>query len=67
MQFSSVSEFMAMGGYGFYVWLAFGLSFVSLVGLYLDSWLTKKSLLKAAILEYERKQRMIQAQQEGHS
>jgi heme exporter protein D len=24
MQFSSLSEFISMGGYGFYVWLSFG-------------------------------------------
>jgi heme exporter protein D len=26
MQFNSISEFFAMGGYGFYVWGSFGLS-----------------------------------------
>lgn len=31
-QFNSVSDFFAMGGYGFYVWLAYGLSFLA-VGL----------------------------------
>jgi heme exporter protein D len=27
MQWNSVSEFFAMGGYGFYVWGSFGLTF----------------------------------------
>lgn len=25
-QFASISDFFAMGGYGFYVWLAYGIS-----------------------------------------
>jgi len=28
-----VSDFLAMGGHGVYVWTAYGLSFVALVGL----------------------------------
>lgn len=26
MQFDSIAEFIAMGGHGFYVWLAYGLT-----------------------------------------
>lgn len=37
MQFSSFSEFINMGGYGFYVWLSFGVSALLLVILFLDS------------------------------
>ena len=33
MQFNSLSEFFAMGGYGFYVWLCFGFTIALLVGL----------------------------------
>ena len=32
MQFDSFSQFLAMGGYGFYVWLSFGSGLV-LIGL----------------------------------
>ncbi|MGL5037996.1 MAG: heme exporter protein CcmD, partial [Aeromonas sp.] len=31
MYFASFSDFLAMGGYGFYVWLSFGLTLVCLV------------------------------------
>ena len=30
MQFNSVADFVAMGGYGFYVWLSFGSGFLLL-------------------------------------
>ncbi|QGM81114.1 heme exporter protein CcmD [Otariodibacter oris] len=29
-QFESISDFFAMGGYGFYVWLAYGISFLAI-------------------------------------
>lgn len=28
MHWASLDEFLAMGGYGFYVWLSFGLTFL---------------------------------------
>jgi len=37
MQFSSFSEFIAMGGYGFYVWLSFGLATLLLAVLLISS------------------------------
>ncbi len=33
MAFESFGEFLAMGNHGFYVWLAYGLTFVVLAGL----------------------------------
>ncbi len=38
-QFASISDFFAMGGYGFYVWLAYAITFVS-VGLLI--WQSKR-------------------------
>lgn len=32
MQFHSLADFLAMGGYGFYVWLAYGITLVLVVG-----------------------------------
>lgn len=32
MQWGSLSEFLAMGGYGFYVWVSFGATAVCLIG-----------------------------------
>lgn len=49
MHFASLSEFFAMGGYGFFVWLAFGGSFAVLIGLYwLGCWQSKK--IKSGVL-----------------
>lgn len=47
MKFDSWSEFWAMGGYGFYVWLSFGLTIFALVALLVSTITTKKSLLRA--------------------
>ena len=47
MKFDSWSAFWAMGGYGFYVWLSFGLTIFSLVALWVSTMATKKSLLRA--------------------
>lgn len=47
MKFDSWSEFWAMGGYGFYVWLSFGLTIFALVALVVSTITTKKSLLRA--------------------
>lgn len=40
-QFNSVGEFFAMGGYGFYVWLSYGITFLS-VGLLI--WISKREI-----------------------
>lgn len=32
MYFHSVSDFLAMGGYAFYVWMAYGISLLLVVG-----------------------------------
>lgn len=47
MQFESFSDFLAMGGYGLYVWLSFGVAGISLA-------------LLAGLSRWERK-RLIQA------
>jgi heme exporter protein D len=33
-----VAEFLAMGGYGAYVWAAFGFTLVTMIGLLWQSW-----------------------------
>ena len=45
MHFASVSDFMAMGGYAFYVWLSFGLTLVCLVGIIISTRMKTRSLL----------------------
>jgi heme exporter protein D len=37
LQWTSVGEFLAMGGYALYVWPTFGLAAAVLAGLWLDS------------------------------
>lgn len=46
MKFDTWSAFWAMGGYGFYVWLSFGLTLLALIGLVVTTMVTKKSLLR---------------------
>lgn len=68
MQFESWSAFWAMGGYGFFVWLAFAISFLALLGLILQSRLARKHVLRA-LFEEQQRQARIQAsrhqQQQG--
>lgn len=59
MFFESVSDFLNMGGYGFYVWLSYGLSFLSIIGLVIQSIISKKNLIK----EIKREQQRLQYKQ----
>jgi len=43
MQFDSFSDFIAMGGYGFYVWLSFGTCALILLGILFSSLRDKKT------------------------
>ena len=45
MYFESFSEVLAMGGHGFYVWLAYGVSTLAIVYLLLGPILRKRQLL----------------------
>jgi heme exporter protein D len=65
MHFASMNEFVAMGGYGLYVWLSFGLGLLSLAILWLSSWSTKKTLFKQVLREQVRQQRIQQANQQS--
>lgn len=40
-QFNSIADFFAMGGYGFYVWLSYGITFVA-VGILI--WQSKREI-----------------------
>lgn len=40
-QFDSISEFLAMGGYGFYVWLSYGITFAAMFFLI---WQSKREI-----------------------
>lgn len=44
MEFESFAEFLNMGGYAFYVWLSFGVSFFALFALLASSLRTQKKI-----------------------
>lgn len=67
MKFDSFSDFLAMGGYGFYVWLAFGVSMLALAGLWLVSVAERRQLFKTLQQQQARQARIAKAaQQEQH-
>jgi heme exporter protein D len=51
MNWSSVSEFLAMGGYGFYVWGSFGMAAIVIVAELLALRARRRALLHAASIE----------------
>lgn len=65
MQFNSFSDFIAMGGYGFYVWLSFGTCALILIGIFLDSKLSHQHTLNAVAKQIDREARIKKAKQES--
>lgn len=63
MAFSSFSEFLHMGGYGFYVWLAYGVSLLSVLLLILNSTYKRKKILTNVTKRQQREQRIKEAKQ----
>jgi len=51
---NSFAEFLAMGGYGFYVWTAYGISFVVLLLNILIPMIQKKQFLRELALKQKR-------------
>ena len=64
MQFESFSDFIAMGGYGFYVWLSYGSCAFVLLSVLLSSLHDGKQLKQQVKLQIEREARIKKAQQE---
>lgn len=64
MQFDSFSDFITMGGYGFYVWLSFGTCALILLGILISSLHDTKHILKSVQQQVEREARIKQAKQE---
>jgi len=62
MAFNSIGEFLAMGGYGFYVWLAYGLTFLALIIVTVNSFTKKNKILKGVEQRLAREQRIKNAQ-----
>ena len=63
MHFASFSDFMAMGGYSFYVWLSFGLTALCLVGIVMSTRLKTRNLLGELRNKQAREARRKAAQQ----
>ncbi|GGW72909.1 heme exporter protein CcmD [Alteromonas halophila] len=61
MQFESLSAFIAMGGYGFYVWLSFGVTALVMGILAVQSHVQHRSLLKKVLQEKARHERIRRA------
>lgn len=58
MAFDSVSAFLAMGGYGFYVWLSVGISFLSVILLVGFSVYNRRQLRRNVRFEIARRARI---------
>ncbi|XAW89032.1 heme exporter protein CcmD [Vibrio sp. CDRSL-10 TSBA] len=58
MYFDSISDFFAMGGYAGYVWSAFGITFVSLLILWVASVRRSRTLLKQVEAKIARQARI---------
>ena len=67
MFFQSWSDLIQMGGYGFYVWLSYGLSFIAIVALIIQSLMGKSAVLKSVKREQQRESRLQQVQQKGET
>lgn len=67
MQFDSFSAFLAMGGYGFYVWLSFGVTVLAMGVIAVHSHAQHRSLLKQVLKERARRDRIRRARRTTES
>ena len=58
MQFESFSAFLEMGGYGFYVWLSFGVSTALILALIFSSLMSHKQVIKNIALRQQRESKL---------
>lgn len=61
MFFQTWSDFFNMGGYGFYVWLSYGISFIAIIALAVQSVKQRKAVLQNVLRETQREARLQQA------
>jgi len=61
MAFNSFADFFAMGGYGFYVWLAYGISLASLILLIFNTLVKRKKIIRVVIERIAREERIKKA------
>ena len=67
MQFESISDFFNMGGYAFYVWLAYGVTFSCLAVLVFQSVKQKNKVLKQIAQKLAREERLKQNRSSNES
>ncbi|MFA9488573.1 MULTISPECIES: heme exporter protein CcmD [unclassified Mannheimia] len=60
-QFESISDFFAMGGYGFYVWLSYAVTFIAVGGLIWLSRREHRAILAQAKKELAREEKLKQS------
>ncbi|WP_025564967.1 heme exporter protein CcmD [Psychromonas sp. SP041] len=58
MAFTSLSDFIAMGGYSFYVWLSYGVSLLSIILLITNSVFKRKKIFHQVEQRLQREQRI---------
>lgn len=63
MKFDSFQAFIEMGGYGFYVWLSYGLTFLLLGTLVITSIKSHKNIQKQIKQKLKRKMKLREAAQ----
>ena len=63
MQFNSLAAFLDMGGYGFCVWLSYGISALSIMLMVLYMRHERRSLIQAVKAQVARKQRIAEAKE----
>ncbi|WP_068545936.1 heme exporter protein CcmD [Thalassotalea crassostreae] len=61
MAFSSFAEFIAMGGYGFFVWLSYGFTATLLIVLTINSLSMEAKVLKKVRKRSQREEKLKQA------
>lgn len=65
MQFDSFSAFLSMGGYGFYVWLSFGVSTALILALIFNSTMGHKQVIKNIALRQQREAKLRQVRKQN--
>ncbi|WP_373603854.1 heme exporter protein CcmD [Aggregatibacter sp. HMT-949] len=65
MFFQTWNDFFNMGGYGFYVWLSYGISLVAIVALIVQTIKQHKTVLQSVLREAQREVRLQQADNKG--
>ncbi|MDX1706664.1 heme exporter protein CcmD [Pseudidiomarina sp.] len=67
MSFSGWNEVINMGGYGFFVWLSFGVTLAALAALMIHGLITRRSLQQQSKLQQQRQQRLARRKQQERS